>query len=65
MMLVIFKLLPPFIDNVAVAYFIPYLPMTSSMLWHLCNINKGWCEVMGETITWNFLELIKVNNEAY
>jgi hypothetical protein len=65
MMLAIFKLLPPLINNVAVAYLIPCLPMTPSLLWHLCNINKGWCEEMRETIAWNVLELIKVNNQAY
>jgi hypothetical protein len=65
MMLAIFKLLPPLINNVAVAYLIPCLLMTRSMIWHLRNINKGWCEVMGETIASNALELIKVNNQAY
>jgi hypothetical protein len=26
---------------------------------------QGWCKVVGETITWNALEFIKVNNHAY
>jgi hypothetical protein len=34
-------------------------------VWHFRRINKEWCKVVGETITWNVLELIKINNQAY
>jgi hypothetical protein len=58
-------LLPPFIDNVMVAYILPCLPMTMSRLWHFRRVNKGWCEAVGETIAWNGLELGKINKQAF
>jgi len=35
------------------------------MFWHLPQINKGWSKVAGETIAWNALELVKINNKTY
>jgi hypothetical protein len=39
--------------------------MTLSMLWHLRQVNEGWCKAMGETIAWNALELVKINNQVH
>jgi hypothetical protein len=58
-------LLPPLIDNVVVAYILPCLPMTPSMLWCLCQVNKGWCTVVRETIAWSVLGLVNINNHTY
>jgi len=57
--------LPPLVDNVVVAHILPCLPMTLSMLWCLCQVNKGWCTVVGETIAWSVLGLVNINNQAY
>ncbi len=27
------------------------------MLWHLCQINKSWCAVVGKNVAWNALKL--------
>jgi hypothetical protein len=36
-----------------------------SMLWHLHQVNKGWCKAKGEIIAWNVLELVKINNQVH
>jgi hypothetical protein len=58
-------LLPPFTNNVMVIEILLCIPMTLSMLGCFCWITMGWCKVMGKTIAWNSLELIKINNQAY
>ncbi len=52
-------LLPPLIDNVTITYIFPHLPMTLSMLWCLCQVNKGWCKIVGEIIAWMLWNLSK------
>ncbi len=58
-------LLPPLTNNIVVAHILPCLPMTPSMFWRLHRVNKGWWKAVGETIAWNALKFVKINNQAY
>jgi hypothetical protein len=35
------------------------------MLWHLHQVNKAWFKVVGKTLTWKALEIVKFNNASY
>jgi hypothetical protein len=46
-------LLPPFLDSIILAHIFTLLPLTPSMLWQLCQINKLWFLILGESVLWN------------
>jgi hypothetical protein len=58
--------LSPFSDFVVIEHILLHLPLTNpSMLWHLWQVSKGWCIVVGGTTAWTPLEIIKSNNPNY
>jgi hypothetical protein len=42
-----------------------WLPMDLSMLWCHHRINKAWFKVVGETLAWKALEIVKFDNTSY
>jgi hypothetical protein len=42
-----------------------WLPMDLSMLWRHYRINKAWFKVVGETLVWKALEIVKFDNTSY
>jgi hypothetical protein len=41
------------------------LPLTLSMFWQLRQINKPWFLIVGESVLWNTLEVVKINHKSY
>jgi len=46
-------LLPPFLDSIVLAHIFTLLPLTPLMLWQICQINKPWYFILGESVPWN------------
>ncbi len=58
-------LLPPFLDSIVLAHIFIMLPLTPSMLWWFCRINKPWFLIVGKSVPWNTLEVVKINHKSY
>ncbi len=58
-------LVPPLMDDFVVEHIFIRLPMDLSMLWHLHRIIKTWFKVVGKTLAWEGLEIVKFNNFSY
>jgi hypothetical protein len=41
------------------------LLMDLFMMWYLCQINQGWHKVMGNTVLWYALEIVKYPYVSY
>ncbi len=52
-------------DDFVIEHLFIWLPMDSSMLWCHCRINKAWFKVVGKTLTWKALEIVKFDNTSY
>ncbi len=58
-------LVPPLVDDFVVEHIFTQLPMDLSMLWHLHRVNKVWFKVVGKTLAWEVLKIVKFNNASY
>jgi hypothetical protein len=58
-------LIPHFVDDFVVEHIFNQLHMDLSMLWHLHQVNKAWFKVVGKTLTWEVLKIVKFNNVFY
>ncbi len=55
----------PFDGWLCIEHFFIWLPMDPSMLWCHCWINKAWFKVVGKTLAWKALEIVKFDNTSY
>jgi len=60
-----FTLLPPLLDSTILAHIFNHSPLTPSMFWRLRQINKPWFLIMGESVPWNTLEVVKFKHKLY
>jgi hypothetical protein len=58
-------LLLPFVDSTILAHIFNHLPLIPSMFWRLCQINKPWFLIVGESAPWNALEVVRLNHKFY
>jgi hypothetical protein len=52
-------------DDFVIEHLSIWLPMDLSMLWRHCRVNKAWFKVVGETLAWKALEIVKFDNISY
>jgi hypothetical protein len=52
-------------DDFVIEHLSIWLPMDPSMLWHHRQINKAWFKVVGKTLAWKALEVVKFDNISY
>ncbi len=41
------------------------LPKTRFMLWCCWQVNRSWSKVIHDSVTWNALEIVKINHKSY
>jgi hypothetical protein len=58
-------LLTPLLDSTILGHIFNRFPLTPSMFWQLRQINKPWFLIVGESIPWNALEVVKLNHKFY
>jgi hypothetical protein len=58
-------LLPPPSNSIVITHIVPHLPRTPLMLWHLHQMNKMWFKVVGKSLPWNALEMVKLDHKCY
>jgi hypothetical protein len=58
-------LLPPFSNAIVINHIIPCLPRTPSMLWCLCQMNKMLFTIVSKSLSWNTLEMVKLDYIYY
>jgi hypothetical protein len=59
------KLLPPFPYSIILAHIFTRLPLSPLMFWWFRRIKKPWFLIVGESVPWNTLEVIKINHKSY
>ncbi len=58
------SLLPPLPYALVLNHVFTCLPMTPLMLWRLHQMNKGGFRVVGNNVSWNALEIIKIDHKC-
>jgi hypothetical protein len=53
-----------FVDVIVIEQISPHLHVNLSMLWHLCHVNKTWHKVVGDSMAWNALEIMKYDDHV-
>jgi len=53
-----------FVDAIVIEQILPLLHVNLSTLWHLCQVNKTWYKVVGGSMAWNALEIMKYDNHV-
>jgi hypothetical protein len=53
------------LDSIVFAHIFTLLSLTPSMFWQFCWINKPWFLIVGESVPWNTLEVVKINHKSY
>jgi hypothetical protein len=57
--------LPPLKDAFVIEHILPKLSLDPSMMWHLCWVNHVWHRVVGESLDWHALNIVKYHNVFY
>ncbi len=39
--------------------------MDPSMMWCFHQVNKSWYNIVGNTMAWNVLEIVRIDNTSY
>jgi len=52
-------------DDFVIEHLSIWLSMDLSMLLCHCQVNKAWFKVVGETLAWKALEIVKFDNTSY
>ncbi len=42
-----------------------FLAIDPINVWQLCQINKPWFLIVGESVAWNALEVVRINHKSY
>ncbi len=58
-------LFPPLPSAIAITHIIPCLPRTPLMLWHLHWVNKIWFTIVGKSLSWNALKVVRLDHKCY
>jgi hypothetical protein len=53
---------PSFRRQFVIEHILTCLPRDPSMMWHLRQVNKSWYNVVGNTMAWNALEIVRIDN---
>jgi hypothetical protein len=55
----------PLMDVFFIEHILICLVVDPSMMWHLHQVNKTWHNMFYNTLTWNALKIVKVDNPSY
>ncbi len=53
-----------FVDVIIIEQILPWLNVNFSMFLHPCHVNKTWYKVVGGSMAWNALEIMKNDNHV-
>jgi hypothetical protein len=53
------------INTFVIEHILICLPMDPSMMWHFHQVNKSWYNIVGNTMAWNVLGIVKIDNTSY
>ncbi len=58
-------LLPPLTDAFVIEHIFSKSPLDPSIMWHRCWVNHVWHRVVGESLDWHALNIVKYHNVFY
>jgi hypothetical protein len=57
--------LPPLTDAFVIEHIFSKSPLDPSIMWHRCWVNHVWHRVVGESLDWHALNIVKYHNVFY